>query len=162
MTTNGTTKVQVVQAIADMAAPKVTEVNAVTSVDISCYITGDGWNEQISENSITDERLCSPQVFEEPGDFTETLELTYVYSNLDEDNDEARIALTPGTVGYIVSRTGKAASAAFATADIVDVFYFKAGKQRKNQGGRNAKHTMTQKLFLRSVTQHDVSIVAGP
>lgn len=162
MLTNGTSKIVVVQAIANMAAPKLTEVNAVSSVDISCYIMGDGWSESISENTIEDTRLCTLQVFQEPGDFTEELEITFVYDNYDDDNDEARTTLVPYTTAYMVARTGKPNASPFIVGDIVDVFKYKAGKQRKNAGGRNTKHTMTQKLFLRDITQHDVAIVAGP
>lgn len=162
MLTNSTTKFVVVSAIANIAAPKLTEINAVSSVDISCYITGDGFSQETSENTITDERLCSRQIFEEPGDFQESLEISFIYNNLDEDGDAARLALPPYASKFAVVRVGKEAEDPFILGDLVDVFSFKAGRQRKNAGGRNSKHTMTQKLFLNNIVQRDVAVVAGP
>lgn len=160
MDSNGSMLVLLANAVANMGAPTIAEASAGTVVDLSCYLTADGFTTGVTENSVEDTRLCTKQVFETPGDFTETLELTYVFNNLDEDEDEARLGLTAGVTKFIIARYGVDPEDAISTADIVDVFSFRAGKQRKNTPGRNSVHTITQKLFLNDVTRHDVAIVA--
>jgi hypothetical protein len=160
MDSNGSMLVLLVNAIANPGAPTIAEVTAGTVVDLSCYLTADGFTTGITENTVEDTRLCTKQVLEIPGDFTETLEISYVYNNLDEDEDEARIGLTAGVTKFIVARYGVDPEDAISVADIVDVFGFRAGKGRKNTPGRNSVHTITQKLFLNDITRHDVAIVA--
>lgn len=152
--------VLLVPAIADTTAPTIAEVTAGTVVDLSCYLTGEGFSPSVTENTSEDTRLCTKQIFENPGDFVEGLELSYVFNNLDEDEDEARINLTAGVDKFIVARYGIDPEDSISTGDIVDVFSFRAGKQRKNTPGRNSVHTITQKLFLNDITRHDVAIVA--
>ncbi|GGM27148.1 hypothetical protein GCM10011608_09940 [Micromonospora sonchi] len=161
VTTNGTVAVRFVPAIADPAAPTVTEVNAVSSVDLSCYLTGDGYNAETSENTVEDPRLCSKQIFEARGDYTDTLELTYVFNPASPDDDEARTTLPPGTAGFLVTRWGVDSEDAFATGDIVDVIPFESGAQRKNAPARNSVHRITQKQFITGKVQDNVAIVAG-
>ena len=42
--TNGTVRAVFVASLASQTAPKLTEIAAVTSLDFSCYVTGDGLN----------------------------------------------------------------------------------------------------------------------
>lgn len=160
MDSNGTMLVLLVNAIADMSAPTITEMTAGTVVDLSCYLTAEGFSPSVTENTSEDTRLCTKQIFQNPGDYTEELEISFVFNNLDEDEDEARINLTAGVSKFIVARYGIDPEDAISVNDIVDVFSFRAGKQRKNTPGRNSVHTITQKLFLNAVTRHDVAVVA--
>lgn len=162
VSTNGTVTAKFVTAIGNPAAPKLTEINAVSSVDLSCYLTGDGLNTDTSENTTEDPRLCSKQVFEARGDFTDTLEITYVFNPTSPDDDEARIALPPGTVGFVALRWAVDSEDPFATTDLVDIYPVEAGAQRKNTPARNGVHKITQKLFVTGTVQRDVAVVAGP
>ncbi|QKW15383.1 hypothetical protein [Verrucosispora sp. NA02020] len=161
VTTNGTVAVKIVQAIAAPAAPVVTEVNAVSSVDLSCYLTGDGYAAETSENTVEDPRLCSKQIFEARGDFTDTLEITYVFNPASPTDDGARLALPPGTAAFLVTRWAVDSEDAFAASDLVDVIPFEAGIQRKQAPTRNGVHRITQKLFITGPVQRDVAIVGG-
>ncbi|MEV2239527.1 hypothetical protein [Micromonospora sp. NPDC049891] len=161
VTTNGTVAVKFVTAIANPAAPTVTEVNAVSSIDLSCYLTGDGYNAETSENTVEDPRLCSKQIFEARGDFTDTLEITYVFNPASPSDDEARIGLPPGTTGFLTTRWAVDSEDAFAADDIVDVIPVEAGVQRKNAPTRNGVHRITQKMFITGPVRRDVEIVAG-
>lgn len=161
MSTNGTILALFVPTIASPAAPTVTELTAGTVVDLSCYITGDGLSTEVSENSVEDPRLCSKQVFEARGDFSNTLELTYVYNTTSAPDDEARIALAPGTAGYIVLRYGLDSDEAIAAADLVDVYPVEMGAQRKNTPARNSVHTISQKPFITGTVHRDVAVQAG-
>lgn len=160
MDSNGTMLVLLVPAISNTAAPTIAEVTAGTVVDLSCYLTADGFSTSIQENTVEDTRLCTKQVFENPGDRNEQLELSYVYNTLDADEDQARIGLTAGVQKFIVARYGVDPEDAISVGDIVDVFSFRAGAQRKNTPARNSVHTITQKMFINDVVRHDVTVVA--
>jgi hypothetical protein len=161
MSTNGTILALFVEAIAAPAAPTDDELTAGTVVDLSCYITGDGLATETSENSVEDPRLCSKQIFEARGDFSNSLELTYVYNTTSEPDDEARTALTPGATGFIVLRYGLDSDEPIAVGDLVDVYPVEMGAQRKNTPARNSVHTITQKPFVTGAVQRDVAVVAG-
>ena len=101
---DGNTAVWYVPAIADPSAPAITELNAESVVDLSCYLTGDGLNLTSEQDTITDERLCSTQTFEVPGRKTNTAEITYIdntNSPHETDSNEAAETLTEGATGYI-------------------------------------------------------------
>jgi len=158
---NGTVLVIFFTAVADINAPKLSEVTAVSSLDLSCYLTGDGLNTDTSENNIEDPRLCSKQTFESPGDFSRTLELTYVFNPESPDDDEARITLARGTKGYIGIRWAVDSEQAIAVGDIFDVYPVTMGAQRKQTPGRNSVHKITQKPFVTGNMAEDVLIVTG-
>jgi hypothetical protein len=161
VTTNGTVAVKFVTAIADPAAPTDTEINAESSIDLSCYLTGDGYNAETSENTVEDPRLCSKQIFEARGDFTDTLELTYVFNPGSPTDDAARIGLPAGTTGFLVTRWAVDSEDAYAADDIVDVIPVEMGIQRKNTPARNSVHRITQKAFITGPVRRDVEVVAG-
>lgn len=160
VSTNGTMLVKFVTTMASYLAPKLTEINAGSSVDLSCYITGDGLNTDTSENNIDDPRLCSKQVFEAPGDFTQTLEIKYIMNPKDPTNDAARIALPRGTKGFIAIRWAVDAELAWTIGDLLDVYPVTMGKQRKQTAARNGIHTIMQKAFVTGSVKEDVALVA--
>src|SRR5437870_12415854 len=98
---DGMTLVKIVTAIADTSAPKVaTEINAASSIDISCYLTAGGWKPSLSEQVITDERLCTTQTYEQKGRSQRGLEVEYI-DNTNTTNatlyNKAKDTLVPGT-----------------------------------------------------------------
>lgn len=160
--TNGTTGAVWVEAIADIDAPELDEITAVTSLDISCYLTGDGLDPQTSEQNIEDPRLCSKQVYEQPGDFTESLEVTYVFNPASPGDNEASLTLQPGAQGFVPIRWGVDSDEPYAAGDIVDVYPVTAGQQRKQKPDRNGVHRIMQKLFVTGRVAKDVAIVDTP
>jgi hypothetical protein len=158
MPSNGSMLVKFVLAIANTAAPTVTELNAGTATDLSCYITELTTN--TTENTIEDPRLCSVQIFQARGDNSSELELTYVYNTTSEDDDKARAALTEGTDGFIVIRYGVAAGDNISAGDIVDVYPVQMGVQCKNTPARNSVHTITQKPFVTGTVRFDAVVAA--
>jgi hypothetical protein len=160
--TNGTTGAVWIEAVADIDAPELDEVTALTSLDISCYVVGDGLNPETSENNIEDPRLCSKQVFEQPGDFTDTLELTYTFNPASPLDNEASLTLQPGAEAYVSLRWGVDSDQPYAAADIVDMYQVTAGQQRKQSPGRNGIHRIMQKLFVTGRVARDVAIVDTP
>ena len=158
---NGTVRVQFVTAIADLQAPTLTELNAGSSLDLSCYLSGDGLTTDTTQNTIEDRRLCNKQTFERPGSLTRALELQYVYNPESPTDDEARITLAAGVTGYLVIRWAVPAEQAFAAGDIVDIYPVVMGAQRKQTPGENSVHKITQKPFVTGAMAEDVEVVAG-
>lgn len=159
--TDGTLRVDFVTTIADVTAPKAaTELGAAGSQELSGYITGDGWAPSGEQATVTDERLASTQTFEQPGRKTKSLSITYVHNPDDAANNEAYITLAEGTKGYLVVRWGVPRGAAWAVADIVDVWPITAGEAMKNYNGANSVHTVTQRLFVTGDVVSDAVVAA--
>src|SRR5687768_15094890 len=130
---DGNLKVAFVPTIAAPGAPTVAELNAGTVVDLSCYLTPDGFTTGGDEQVVTDDRLCSTQTFEKPGRHTDTLSLSYVYRAQDAagTDNKAFHTLEHLVTGYIVARWGADYADAFVASDVVDVMPVQAGKQMK-------------------------------
>lgn len=145
---DGNVKVVWVPTIADATAPTSTELNAAGAVDISCYLTGDGFTPGLDESEITDDRLCDTETFQQPGRATHSLSVTYIDNSNTADDNEAYETLTPAASGYIVVRRGKGYAAAFASTDKVDVWPVKCGQQSDLPPEANSVLKVTQRLFV--------------
>jgi hypothetical protein len=160
---DGNQKVILVPAIADTSAPKLTELNGGTVVDISCYLTGDGFTPSLSEQVVSDERLCSIQTFEQPGRSQYGLDVVYIDNtnspNATTDN-KAKETLTPGTAQYLVVRRGKAFDDALAVGDKVTIYPIKAGQYNEMPGAANEVLKLGQKLFVTADVKTSVAVVA--
>lgn len=159
--TNGTLRAVFVPAfVAYLTAPKLTEVNAAGSLDISCYASGEGITWETTENNVEDPRLCSKAVYEAPGDNTSTLEIEYVFNPKVALENKAQLQLTEGRKGFVWLRWGADVEVNIAVGDIVDVVPVTLGVQRKNKPTRNGIHKITQKCFVTGPIARDVLMVA--
>ncbi|PZF98261.1 hypothetical protein C1I99_13830 [Micromonospora deserti] len=158
---DGTLRVDYVPAIANTAAPTVTELTAAGAQALSCYITIDGWQPTGDQATVTDQRLCATQDFEQPGRKTKSLTLVYVHNPTVPTSNEAYTTLAEGVTGYLVARYGVPRTQAWAAADIVDVWPITAGEPMKNFNGANSVHTVTQRMFVTGPVALD-SVVVGP
>lgn len=160
---DGNVAVWLVPAIADTTKPKLTEISAVTAVDISCYLTSDGYTTSLDQQVIADERLCSVETFEQPGRVTRSLSVVYI-DNTNSPNattaNKAKDTLKPGSVHYVVVRRGKAFDAPFAVGDKVTVTPVKAGEYDDMAPEANSVLKTGQKLFVTERTQTGVALVA--
>lgn len=110
--TLGNTKVKAVLSVASPTAPKLaTEINAATSVDISCYLYPAGWNPTgTTAKGTKPTRLCSKTQLEQLNRTTWTLaDLQYVYDPQADDTapgNEAKELLVEGTTLHLVERIG--------------------------------------------------------
>ncbi len=134
--TLGAVKVKAVVSITDTAAPKLaTEINAVTSVDVSCHFLADGWMASAETSKQTKKRrLCSKKDTEQLSVTSyRVAALKYVHNPQTADasaGNEARQALKEGLKLYFVERQGKdAQTAPFAVADRVRTHYLVLGPQ---------------------------------
>lgn len=134
--TLGNTKVKAVLAIADLLAPKLaTEINAVTSLDLSCFLYPGGWAPGATTGKGTKpSRLCSKR---EQQQFNRTAyemgDLTYVYDPQGADTvdaNKAKAMLVPALKIYLVERLGLDAElTAFAVSQKVRTHYVALGPQ---------------------------------
>jgi hypothetical protein len=155
---DGNEKVMWVTTIANTSAPTAAELNAGSSVDLSCYLTGDGFNPGLDEGVITDNRLCETETFEQPGRAQRSLSLTYIHNVNTILLNAAYTSLVPGTAGYIVRRAGKAFDTTFAAADKVEVWPVKAGKRSKLPPEANSVNRVTQKMFVTARVIEDATV----
>lgn len=157
---DGNLRVAYLPTIADPQFPQLTELNAITTVDISCYITAEGFQPALEEQVITDDRLCSRATYEQPGRWQKTMTLSYVYNLLSPADNDAYLALTYLTVGFVVARWQAPYETDWADGDLLDVYPIKCGKQMKNQPTANSVLTVTQKLFITGESIDD-AVVGG-
>ena len=134
--TLGNTKVVAVVSVAAPAAPKLaTEINAATSVDMSCYLMAAGWNpDATTAKGTKPDRLCSKNKREQLNRTTWTLP-DLMYSHDPQANDaaagnEARELLQEGAEIDFVERRGlDAQSDAFTVGERVRTFKLLLGPQ---------------------------------
>lgn len=162
---DGNVKTVLVSAIADTSVPKITELNAVSAVDVSCYLTPDGFALTVDQATIADERLCSTETFGQPGRKTYGLTLTGIdntNSDNEDDSNELVDTLVEGASLYLVRRRGKPFDEDFATGDKVTVIPFKPGVKQDVAPEANSVIRSTWTSFVTGTVQVEVAAVAGP
>lgn len=121
-----------VPAIANVTAPALTEVNAASALDISCYLFADSGKPAQSTNRATKtRRVCDTVQYEQIGDTSVTGgELSYAVdpqASAGSDGKKALEKLAEGTTGFLVRRLGIAVATDFAAGQFVDVFPIEVG-----------------------------------
>lgn len=146
----GTRRVVVLPTVEDIEAITVTEVQAGTSKDISCYLTRqNGFQAGGDQAVIADGRYCSVQDFEQPGAESRTLNLQYVFNLGTPADDVARLTLVKGFTGTIVHFLQKEdGDEEYAIGDWYEAVTFKAGMQMVVPVEDNAVDRITQKAFI--------------
>jgi len=134
--TLGNTKVKAVVAIADMLLPKLaTEINAASSVDISCFLYPAGWSPTGSTAKGTKPlRLCNKSAQEQLNRTTYSLaDLQYVYAPQGvaaAPANAAKTLLASGTSIYLVERLGlDSDDTPFVVGQLTRVHYVTLGDQ---------------------------------
>lgn len=160
---DGSLKVLWVPTIADTTAPTVDELTAPEVVDLSCYLTDDGYRPNTDEQVAADNRLCSRQNYERIGRYTDQLDLTYIYRAQEPASatNKAFTTLKHRELGHVVERWGADYEDAVEAGDIVDVKPAECGVQRKQPPEANGRLRIMQKIFVRNAVQRDVAVVAS-
>lgn len=160
---DGSVKVLWVPTIANVQEPTEGELTAPEVIDLSCYLTDDGFAPAVDEQVSTDNRLCSRQTFERRGRFTYSLNLTYVYQgqNLAATDNRAFATIRPGEEGNIVVRWGADYEDPIEVGDLVEVWPAEAGEQQKQAPEANGRLRLMQRIFIRNSVAKDVPVVAG-
>lgn len=155
-----------VPAIANPAAPKLTELNATGSVNISCAIRG--FSPESEQGTSDDIRLCSVETFENPGRVKNSIgDITSVYDPQAVDgaaDNKHYEAMVQGAQGFLVDRRGlNARTAALAIGQKVDVYPVTLGAQRRvalDPTAEGGKFEVIQKPFISGPVEKDVALVA--
>lgn len=150
---------------ADAADPIVTELTAVTAVDISCYITAGGFVLGQDQATITDDRECDTFTAEQPGRKSYSGSSITAIDNtntpLEEDYNAANDALIEGTTVKIARRYGLPHTTAFAaTTQKTDVIVAVVGAKRRVQVEANSNLRSMWPLYVQEYHQ-DVTIAAS-
>jgi len=164
----GNTSVVAVQTISDLSAPSLaTEIDATTSVNISCYLYSGGVGSSTTNKGEAPSRLCSTQRFQQFGNTTyEVTDLQYVYDPQAPDTDpanKAKTALTEGTEVYLVVRKGlNAQTAGYAVAQKVDIWHVRLGPQNRGATGDGEfdEYAITQSVVPLGPPTEDAVIAA--
>jgi hypothetical protein len=158
---DGNMAVWLVPTIANTAAPTVAEITA--GVDISCYLTPDGYAPTAEQATITDDRLCSTETFGQPGRKTRGLALTGI-DNTNSTNEalfnDLVDTLVEGTVMYVVRRRGLPYETAIAAAQQVSVLPIKPGMKQDVPGEQNSVIRSTWPCFVVGTGRDDVAVAA--
>lgn len=164
----GNTSVTVVQDIADVTAPSLaSEINAASSVNVSCYLYSGGTGSSNTNTGEAPARICTTDRLQQFGNTTyEVSDLQYVYNPQGDGADEAnaaKAALVEGTDVYLVIRKGlNARTSAYAAAQLVDIWHVKLGPQNRGVTGDGEfdEYSVTQSVIALEPPEYDVEIAA--
>lgn len=137
----GNTSVVFVQTIATPTAPAVAaEINASTSVNVSCFLYSGGQITSTQNRGAAPRRLCTTEELQQFGTrTTEISDIQYLHSPQGApsvDANKARTALVDGSEWYMVIREGlNARSTAYAAAQRVLVTKVRMGAQNRGVTG---------------------------
>ena len=158
---DGNVKVVVATAVADPSAPTVAELEA--AVDISCYLTPDGFAFAQEQAVITDDRLCSRQTFNKAGRKSYTLTLTGIdntNSEYETDSNDFVDTLAEGASRVVYARYGLPYEEAFAAAQKVRVIPIDVGAKTEMAPEANSVLRSTVNTFVSGPSEL-VEVVAG-
>jgi hypothetical protein len=120
--------------------PKLTDVKAQTTVDITYSLTTDGWAHGKSQDTTTDPRFALRQVLGGFGPTTHTISLTFVYGS---DDDEADPLFQEGEEYIFFARYATPWEDEFTATDEFDIFDLIAGtKVRATASGGKFTKTL--------------------
>jgi hypothetical protein len=159
---DGNMAVWLVPAIANTAAPTVAEITA--GVDISCYLTPDGYAPTADQATITDNRLCSTETFGQPGRKTRGLSLTGIdntNSVHETEFNDLVDTLVEGTPMHVVRRRGLPFDTPIAADQKVSVLPIKPGMKQDVPPEENSVTRSTWPTFVIGTGHDDVAVVAA-
>jgi hypothetical protein len=131
---DGKVSTLLVPTLANPEHPTVTELTGADVVDISRYLTKDGFSFDPSQETVSDERESSVQVFGQPGtksvDGATLTVIDNTNTELEESANEAIDTMVEGETGYIVRRRGKDWDLPYEAEQKVTVIPIKYGEKK--------------------------------
>lgn len=129
---DGLTRVSWVTTIANTAAPTTAELNA--GVALESFITADGWNASTSTDAVDNSALNSTQNTALPGRRSDSIELTFKQQG---KTAAPWTTFAGNPAGYLVRRSGVAATTAWAASQKVTVYTVSAGFRDEKAPAKN-------------------------
>jgi hypothetical protein len=151
---DGTSKVYWVSTISNTSAPTTTELNA--GVDLTPYITADGWSVTTATAKVDVSALNSVDNLSIPGRRDDDIEVTFK-SQGDSAAPWTTFASRPS--GYLVERVGVAYATAWTAAQKVRVFPCTAADRQRVPAAANELVKFTVP-FMKTAAVVDQATVA--
>ena len=133
------------------AAPKLSEITAVSAVDISCLTMSDGFGNTVDQSVGTGRRICSAIPYDIPGPIRRAFNvLKAVYDPQGATTtalNKAWTGLVPGTTGDFVIRYGLPGTQDFAIGDKVNVISARLGAQNQEAPDDEGELVFTQTIY---------------
>lgn len=123
---DGTTRIVWCTSISNLSAPTTTEIGA--GVDLTTWITPDGWSVQTQTAKVDNSSLASVDNTSQAGRRDDDISVTFK-SQGDANAPWTTFAGRP--TGYLVERVGTAYGTAFATGQKLRVFPVQAGDRQR-------------------------------
>lgn len=139
--------------IADINAPSEAELTAVSVKKLTYSLIPGGFNHTTTENPVTSGRWTARQVIELPGTIQDSVELTYVTTQT--NNDIARTVLAEGTEGYLVVREAIPNGTPIQDGQLVTVIPGRAGVQRTVPPTENTEWQKIQRWYVTDEVARD-------
>lgn len=136
----GKTSVVMVSTIANLSAPSLAgEINAATSVNVSCFLYGAAPGNVNTNKGEAPRKLCTVGQFQERGvSSVEVGDLSYSHhpqKALTDAANKAKASLVDGSRWYMTVRSGKAGDSALVVGDRVDIWLVELLNQNRGTTG---------------------------
>lgn len=147
---DGNIKTVIVPAVADLKNVLLTEANAASAIDISCYLTAGGFAFTVEQATITDERECDTITRGKGGRATPALTLTGIDNTNTEftDSNELVEALARGSNWVALRRRGKSHTDPFVAGDKITATRFEVGYRSEVAAEANSVLRSTWATFI--------------
>jgi hypothetical protein len=132
---DGMIKVTFAPTVADLAAPKVSELQA--GIDLECRLTPDGLTTTAETAEVDTSKLCSTSNSFVIGRDTYTVSVKYVRGD-DEQAEAVQDALVRGARGFLVVRRDLLATVDWAAAQNVEVYPVQVRRPNPDSPAANA------------------------
>lgn len=163
---DGRVKTVFVKTIEDVTKPTVAELTAA-ALDLSYWLTADGWKLDHSQDMIDDDREGAAAVGQIPGQekyengTLQVLDNVNIKDGQTTASNEAVEKLTAGTQGYIVRRRGLPTDDAFAAGQTVSVFKVTIGIKTPVAHAANQRQMSTISFSADPSSQDETATVAS-
>lgn len=149
---DGNMLVLLLPEVADLKNITVAEATAAGALDLSCYLTGDGYSPSLDEQVISDERLCDRVTREARGRSSRGLDLTYIDNTNATDEETINLAantMQPGSNHVLFVRRGLPFEDDVAVAQTYSAYRIESGEQNEVPPESNSVLKISQKQFVR-------------
>lgn len=141
-----------VPAIADPAAPTVTELTGTSVKDLTCYLNDSKAGVSKEQGTIADRRMCMTTALQVPGQGSATADdVTYIYDPQAEAADPMNVAfdaLPEQSSGHYFVRRGLPYETAVAAGQHAEVQTIRNGVRWDSSNPTEDFSKMTQRRFL--------------
>lgn len=165
--TYGRDKWWFVPTMTDYTAPKLSEINAAGSLDVSCMLFDSTDKPGVENNRVTkNRRICDTAVYEQIGDAKfNGGNLQYAIDPQAASGSAGKKAfetLTSGAAGYLVRRLGIDVNTDGATGQFVNVYPIQLGNPHIQPigDGETSEASVTQAFAITGPPKQNIALVA--